>query len=437
MWAGLLLYNLLGGFLFLMGFPFLLLYHLAQGKYSHRFVERLGRYPQRIRSKKGVGEKGPIWVHAVSVGEIKAAVHLIDQLKKQLPEAVVLISTTTPAGRETAAALLGADFPLIYFPFDFYFCVQRALRSIRPRAFVILETELWPNFLYLVQKSGCPVFLANGRISQPSFKRYQRIRWLLQPLLSRFQMLLVRDGEDAHRFITLGARPDSVRVLGNIKYDGLAARASAPLAQTLRKRLEIPEGQPVWVTGSTRSGEEAMVLEVFQELKVLHPSLILILAPRHIDRCPQIEKGLKEQGVTYQLYSRLHSGKESRVTDVVLVDRIGDLFSLYGLATVVFCGASLVPKGGQNIMEPAAWGKVVLYGPYMEDFKDARFLLERVGAGFMVRGREELKERLRYFLEHPEEREKRGRAAREALRSQEGVTRKAAEIIAQLLRFNP
>ncbi|MEW6185607.1 MAG: 3-deoxy-D-manno-octulosonic acid transferase [Thermodesulfobacteriota bacterium] len=432
--AGLILYNIITGFLFLIGFPFLILYNLAQGKYSSHLVERLGRYPLPLRPEKPYSGKGPIWVHAVSVGEIKAAVTLTRKIKAQLPDIPVLVSTTTPAGRETAERLLGKEIPLIYFPLDFFPCVKRAMNHIRPRAFVALETELWPNFIYLAERSGSSLILANGRISQRSFSRYKKIRWLLRPLLKRFDLLLVRDTEDAQRLVSLGADSRTVKVFGNIKYDGLLSQAGEALFSSLRQRLDIAVGRPVLVAGSTRSGEEAVLIEVYRQVKVHCPDLLLILAPRHIDRCPEIENLLQDQRLPFQLYGRVLSQREPWRTEILLVDRIGDLFALYSLATLAFCGASLVPKGGQNILEPAAWGKVVFYGPYMEDFKDARRLLEKAGAGFTVRDSGELERQVIYFLDHPEERERRGVAGREALKSQTGLTKKAAEIIAEVIR---
>jgi 3-deoxy-D-manno-octulosonic-acid transferase len=430
----LILYNIFSGILFLVGFPFLILYNLAQGKYSNRLVERLGRYPESLRPDDDSTNSKPIWIHAVSVGEVKAAIALTRRIKEQLPDVPILVSTTTPAGRETAETLLGKEIPVIYFPLDFYPCVKRAVNFFRPRAFVALETELWPNFLFQADKSGSQLILANGRISSRSFKRYKRLRWLFRPVLEKFKVLMVRDEDDANKLITLGAIPERVRIFGNIKYDGLLDQATEILHSKIRQRLHLPEGSPVILAGSTRGGEEAVLLAVYNRLKVSFPDLILILVPRHINRCPKVENLLQKKGVFYQLYSRTLLPAGQRKEAVILVDRIGDLFALYSLATLVFCGASLVPKGGQNILEPAAWGKLVFYGPHMEDFKDARRLLEEAGAGIMVRDQEELAKQMAYYLEHPEERTSRGEAGREILKSQAGITKKAAEIIAEVIR---
>ena len=431
--SGLLLYNILTGFAFLVGFPFLILYNLAQGKYSNRLVERLGRYPLHLRPDFDLPNKRPLWIHGVSVGEIKAATALIQRIKEQLPDVPVLLSTTTPAGRETAERALGKEIPIVYYPLDFYPCVKRALNFFRPRAFIALETELWPNFLAQVHKAGCPLILVNGRISDRSFGRYRKLRWLFKPLLRRFEILLVRHIDDADHLIALGAGADRVRVLGNIKYDGLLDHAQEQVRLKIKKIIPLQEGAPVLVAGSTRGGEEEILLSVYGILKKSLPDLRLILAPRHIQRCPEIEKLIGKAGASCQRFSDLSKREKPEQDSVILIDTIGDLFAVYSLATLVFCGASLVPKGGQNILEPAAWGKPVVYGPYMNDFKDARSLLEKAGGGISVSDEKELAERLLYFFSHPEEAEDRGEAGRQALKSQMGLTQKAAEIISEVL----
>jgi 3-deoxy-D-manno-octulosonic-acid transferase len=356
---GLLVYNILTGLLFLVGFPFLILYNLAQGKYSNRLVERLGRYPLHLRPDFDLPNKKPLWIHGVSVGEVKAAVALIQRIKEQLPDVPVLLSTTTPAGRETAERLLGNQTPVIYYPLDFYPCVKKALGFFRPRAFIALETELWPNFLGLAHRAGCPLILVNGRISDRSFRRYVKLGWLFRPLLRNFRILLVRHKDDADFLIALGARPERVRVLGNIKYDGLLDQAREQVRDRIQRKIPIPEGSPVLIAGSTRGGEEQILLAVYQDLINTFPDLRLIVAPRHVQRSPEIERLLKKEGAPYQLYNRLLQGEKPEKNSIILIDTIGDLFALYSLATLVFCGASLVPKGGQNILEPAAWGKLV------------------------------------------------------------------------------
>jgi 3-deoxy-D-manno-octulosonic-acid transferase len=431
---GLILYNIFSWIIFLVGFPFLILYNLGQGKYSDRLVERLGRYPLHLSPDASLPDGRPIWVHAVSVGEVKVAVALAKKIKELLPQVPVLISTTTPAGRETAEKLLGNEIPLIYYPLDFYLCVKRALNFFHPRAFIALETELWPNFLFQADKSGCKLILVNGRISRRSFKWYALFIGLFRPLLQAFALLLVRHGDDARFLVALGTGADRVHVLGNIKYEGLLDQAREDLHFKVRQRLHLTETEPVIVAGSTRGGEEAVLLKVYHRLKGSFPDLRLIIVPRHPNRCAEVEALVQDQGDSYQLYSRIIKTENGVKEAIILVDTIGDLFVLYSLATLAFCGASLVPKGGQNIFEPAAWGKMVFYGPYTEDFKDARFLLEEAGAGIPVRDGNELERQMSYFLQHPEERVKRGEAGRAVLRRQKGLTQKAVEMIGEVIK---
>lgn len=304
MLLGLILYNLIGGLLFSLGFPILILYNLAQGKYSSRLVERLGRYPLYLRTPKDAPQKRPIWIHAVSVGEVKAAVALTRKIQAQLPEVPILFSTTTPAGRDTAEFLLGKEIPVVYFPLDFWPAVKRALRHIRPKAFVVLETELWPNFLFWAHRWGTRLVLVNGRISKGSFSRYRKIRFFLRPLLRRFRILLVREAEDGERFKALGADPAKVTILGNIKYDGLADQAQEVLERSWRKLLDIEEGTPVWVAGSTRNGEEAILVDVYREIKKTLSRSPPDLGPQASGPCCRSRRSIKATGVGLSIAGR-------------------------------------------------------------------------------------------------------------------------------------
>jgi 3-deoxy-D-manno-octulosonic-acid transferase len=422
-------YRVLTSLVFAAGLPFLLLYRLGKGPYTARFGERLGFYPREIKSFFETRPERPLWFHAVSMGEVKLAVSLARLVKEQLPQVPLLLSTTTPAGRALAERLLKDEIGLIYYPLDFYGAVKRAFAFLRPRLFVALETELWPNFLDRARNSGVPIFLVNGRISKRSLKRYLKIQGLFKPLLENFSELIMIQESDAQAIISLGAPSEKVRVFGNMKFDGLPEKAQPEIENRLRKQLHLREGVPVWVAGSVRSGEEGFLLPAYARLKSQHADLILILVPRHLENIPGLEKTLKHQGLAYELYSRITQPGAARTADLILVDRMGVLFDLYSLAACVFCGGSLVPKGGQNILEAAAWGKPVLFGPFMDDFEDARRLLEGVGAGITVPDLEALILKIDYFIRHPEESALRGQAGQQALRSRQGVTQKVAEVI--------
>jgi 3-deoxy-D-manno-octulosonic-acid transferase len=346
----------------------------------------------------------------------------------------LLVSTTTPTGRQLAERLLGDDIRLIYYPLDFYGAVKRALAFFRPCLFVALETELWPNFLNRARCLGIPMFLINGRISKRSLNRYLKIRGLLKPLLENFSQLIMIQESDAQAIVSLGAPSEKVRVSGNMKFDDLLEKAQPGIETRLRQELQLPEGGPVWVAGSIRGGEEDFLLPAYERLKRAHTNLIMVLVPRHLENIPRLEETLNRQGLVYQLYSQVSRPDTLRAADLILVDRMGVLFDLYSVATVVFCGGSLVPKGGQNILEAAAWGKPVLFGPFMDDFEDARRLLEGVGAGITVPEQEALVGRIDFFIRHPEDGARRGHAGQAALRSRQGVTQAAAQAIVDFVR---
>lgn len=430
------IYRLLTGLAFTAAFPLLLLYRRGKGRYADRLGERLGYYPQEIQSFFQTRPERPIWFQAVSVGEVKLAAALARRVREQLPQVPLLVSTTTPTGRQLAERLLGDDIGLIYYPLDFQGPVKRALAFLRPRLFVALETELWPNFLNRARRLGVPLFLVNGRISKRSLKRYLKIKRLFKPLLENFSQLIMIQESDAQAIISLGAPSEKVRVFGNMKFDGLPEKAQPEVETRLRQQLHLPEGVPVWVAGSVRGGEEDFLLPAYERLKRRHADLILILAPRHLENIPGWEETLNRRGLVYQLYSQVSRPGSPRAADLILVDRMGVLFDLYSVATIVFCGGSLVPKGGQNILEAAAWGKTVLFGPFMDDFEDARRLLEGVGAGITVPDPEALVRRIDFFTHHPEDSVRRGHAGRAALRSRQGVTQEVAQAIVDFVRKN-
>jgi 3-deoxy-D-manno-octulosonic-acid transferase len=423
------IYRLLTSLVYFAGFPFLLLYRLGNGRFADQLNERLGHYPPKIQSFYSARPERPIWFHAVSVGEVKLAASLARWIRKQLPQVPLLVSTTTPTGRQLAERLLEDEIGLIYYPLDFQGPVKRALTFFRPRLFVALETELWPNFLHRARILGVPLFMVNGRISKRSLKRYLAVKGVFKPLLENFSQLIMIQESDAQAVISLGAPAEKVRVFGNMKFDGLPEKTKPEIETRLRQLLHLPEGDPVWVAGSVRGGEEDFLLPAYERLKSRHPGLILILVPRHLENIPRLEAAMKNRGLAYQLYSQVTRPGTPRTAALVLVDRMGVLFDLYSLATFVFCGGSLVPKGGQNILEAAAWGKPVLFGPFMNDFEDARQLLEGVGAGITVPDLEALILRINFFISHPEVSARRGQAGQQALRSRQGVTQRVAEVI--------
>jgi 3-deoxy-D-manno-octulosonic-acid transferase len=424
-------YNLVVKALFLIALPYLLAQIIFSGKKRGMFLQKLGFVPREV----GANSKGEprIWIHAVSMGEVSAVHPLVKELRARYPRGAILLSTTTASGIQIARERLTEADAIFFFPFDVPFILRRLLRRLRPGLFILAETEIWPNALRLAKKAGARTLLVNGRISDRSFPRYRKTRFFWTSVLDnvdRLSMIRVLDGE---RVIAMGANPVHVFVNGNCKFDQAALAAAPNHVDEMRRLLDLKETDRVFVAGSTHEGEEDAVIQAFLEIREKHPGLIFVLVPRHIDRVPRVEKLLTQMGLPdYILRSRLHPGGRMGKT-VVLWDTFGELFKVYAIANLVFCGASLVPKRGQNILEPAAWGKTVLYGPSMEDFMDAKELLESCYAGITVRSAAELAEKGRYLLDHPQELANRGKFGQEAVLTSQGATRRNAELAIRLL----
>lgn len=352
--------------------------------------ERLGRYREGLALQ--LNGKRPLWIHAVSVGEAVVGSILAARLRERHPRLPLVVSSVTATGRQVAQERIPQVEAVIYFPLDFPGPVDRAMRTINPRLILLTEGEIWPNFLEACHRRQIPVLLVNGRVSERSFRRYRLVRPIFRRVLDRIALFCMREEGDAQRIIALGAAPERVVVTGNIKYDdeGFPGEVPAhltPIAHLLNGRL-------VWVAGSTHRGEEAMVLRAFTGLRREFPEAILLIAPRHPERIPEVEVLLKEAGMSFIHRSALSiraGGAESAegaggaggapIPPVILVDTMGELGYLYALATVVFVGGSLVPAGGHNILEAARYRRPILFGPHMDNFAEiASAFLAEAGA---------------------------------------------------------
>ena len=321
----------------------------------------------------------------------------------------------------------------IYAPLDLIGMVGRSIQKIRPTLYICLETELWPAFLFEAKRAGVKLVLLNGRLSERSFQRYQLLKGFIAKILSCFSMISVVRLSDAKRYMILGAEPEKVRVLGNAKYDQDMENLVLESQEQYRAWLNLYPGQPLLVAGSTHTGEEEMLLAVFQDLKKATgmQDLIWVVAPRHLQRLNEVEGMLKQKQVPFERLSTVKDAE--RKTDTILVDSMGDLAGLYSIASYIFCGGSFVERGGHNIMEAAILGKPVFYGPSMKDFSDAAELLESAGGGFPVNSPEALTESILYFMDHPEEYDTASRRAREIAATQQGAARKQALLVKEVL----
>lgn len=424
-------YNFLLWTFALAAFPWLLAKLISSGKNHEIFAQKLGFIPAELLSRmKG---EPRIWVHAVSGGEVSAIHPLIRQLRKTYPEGCLILSTGTESGKKIASERVSEAAATFFFPLDLSFVVRRVIRGVRPDLFILAETEIWPNFLRIAKGEGAKTMLANGRISDRSFHRYRKTRFFWMAVLDYLDAMSMVGVEDGERIVSMGANPVKVFVNGNCKYDQAAFSAEPVFQEEMKNLLAVDERDLLFIAGSTHEGEEEAVIQAFLKIRRRYPEMILVLAPRHVERAARVEKLLDRYGVDdFIRRSQMESGGR-RGKNVVLWDTFGELFKVYSVGTVVFCGASLVGKRGQNILEPAAWGKVVLYGPSMEDFSDAHRLLQAVGAGIMVLDADELAERCLYLLDHPQELKKRGEAGKEALLAQRGATQRNLELAKKLL----
>jgi 3-deoxy-D-manno-octulosonic-acid transferase len=426
-WSG--LYNALLLVAAVFAVPFYGARMLITGKYRQSLGPKFGRMAPEIFSRLQGAPR--IWVHAVSVGEVTAAAPIVAALRSRLPGACIAFSTSTETGQAMAQKLVSEADVHLYYPLDIPWVARKVITCVNPDIFVPVETELWPNFIRICRAAGTRIVLANGRISPRSFGRYRRTRFFWKRLLAALDGAGVISQTDAQRLAAIGMAAEKIHVLGNAKYDGLAARISPTLATEIAGRLGISPGEEVLVAGSTHEGEEALILEVYRKLLEARPAFKLILIPRHIERGDAVAQLVRQAGFADCIrMSQISAGCRRRDERVILVDVIGELFKIYSLATVVFCGGSLVPKGGQNILEAAAWGKVVFHGPHMEDFRDERALLEEAGAGITVRNGGELYEGIRGLLGDPELLRARGDAGRRVVAANRGAADRYAALIA-------
>lgn len=373
---------------------------------------------------------GPrVWLQAVSVGEVGVALALAQELWARRPEINLAVSSSTAKGLERAAQVFANRARVLPFPLEAPWAVAAACNKVRPHVYASLETELWPNLLARLERSGATLLLLNGRISPRSFPRYQWIRPLVAGCLRRFQALSMISEADAQRVIALGAPDERVRVDGNAKYTGLLEQAQAADTNGPAARLNL-NGAPLLVAGSARSGEEGPVLAAFAALLREHPTAVLAVAPRHLERAPRWLAAARGQGLAAQAWSGLSEAAPRRAeTRVVVIDAMGALMALYGLCRAAFLGASLVPLGGQNPLEPAAWGVPMVFGPDMADFSDAAQVLLAAGAAQVVPDADGLARAWSGLLDDPAEAKRRGQAGREVLAGWSGAAATAADLV--------
>jgi 3-deoxy-D-manno-octulosonic-acid transferase len=398
-----------------------------------RNLEGLGQRLGFLKDEEAIGRQPlTVWLHGSSVGEVQAARALLREMKTVMPEATFVLSVMTEQGMAVARKQMAAEAKIIYAPLDLAGVAGRVMKRLRPAVYICLETELWPNILFQAHALGVKLLLLNGRMSERSFNRYRLFPKFMHGLLRQFSFLSVIDEIDAERYRRLGAPTEKVLVNGNAKYDFAPESCTSEIQDRYRAILELTK-QPLLVAGSTHTGEEEILLEVFRSLRKSEAGkkLLWIVAPRHLHRVPEVAGIFNREGIGFDLFSDVQA--HGRRAEVVLVDVIGELAGIYSVATMVFCGGSLVERGGHNVMEAAVCGKPVFFGPSMKDFADAAQLLESARVGFQVRSTGEMTQKMQYLLDNREEYNLVCRRAREIALRQQGSARRQAQLVKKIL----
>jgi 3-deoxy-D-manno-octulosonic-acid transferase len=413
--------------------PYYLWRHRGLSYRASGWRERLGFLPHSFEQPR----VGAIWIHAVSVGETLAVAGLVRELQQRYPERSILISHVTPTGRDTGESRLPNVAGRFYLPLDWRWSVERALRRIKPGLLVIAETELWPNLLRGARRFGARVVLVNARLSEHSCRGYRRVRPFMRRVFANVDRVCAQSEADAERFRLIGAPPERVVVTGNLKFDGQPPERSV-LAGRLQRTFESAGREPVLAAASTMPGEEELVLAAWRSVRERHPQALLVLAPRHPNRCETVGQLLRSQGVSFIRRSALKESEtefasQLATAEVLLLDTIGELAGLFQVADVVFMGGSLVSTGGHNLLEPAYWAKAIVFGPHMENFRDAADLFLGQRAAIQVRDSSELACEILKLLDDRELRRVMGEQGKRVLERQSGATKRVLEQIAMLL----
>jgi len=425
------IYNILFEVGFILLAPYYFLRMRRRGGWRRGFGERLGRYSTEF--KQAISNRDVIWLHAVSVGEANICVELIKVLQPRLPNLKLVVSTTTSTAMNELRKKLPAEVSRIYYPIDRRGFVRRALATIRPKAMVIVEAEIWPNFLWGLQARRIPHFLVNTRISMKSFRGYRRFRFLFRRFFAGFTGVGAQSESDAKRLMELGCSKKVVHVFGSCKFDGTKISRDRLLdVPNLLKNLGIPEGSPLLVGGSTHNGEEVILACVAKRLQKKYPDLFLILVPRHAERGREVGESLSKLGIRFVYRNEIGGNTPPRKQgslDCLLVNTTGELKYFYEQASVVFIGKSLTAEGGQNPIEPAGLARPIVVGPHMENFEEiiAKFLSQ--DAVIQVTDEATLESAIDDLLSNEVKRDALGQAARKVVHSNEGAVDRTVEMI--------
>jgi 3-deoxy-D-manno-octulosonic-acid transferase len=425
-----------------------ILYCIALAVYSPKILYRRlfeDRYRGGWRQRRGYvdricPDKPCIWIHAVSVGEVNAAGTLIEQLRRQMPGYEVVMSSTTDTGLARAKALYEKDLSVFYFPFDFSWIMKRAFRRLNPMVILLMELEVWPNLASIAFEKNIPVVVINGRLSDKSFPRYQKIRPLVRAMFGKVALVLAQTDEYARRFIDLGCDPQKVIVTSSLKYDTAQTGGPVPGSDRLAQQIHL-DIEPLWVVGGTGPGEEKIALDVFAKLKTDNrlANLRLAIIPRKPERFDEVAALIEQAGFEYVRYSKLkvNNTEATDKTAVILGDTMGDLKKFYALGSVVFVGRTLVPMGGSDMMEPAGLGKCTLFGPHTFNFKQTVEVLLQGDGAIEVADETALYEKNLQCLTDKSYASRIAANGQTVIRQNQGATQKTLDAIRMILQKKP
>ena len=415
------LYNTVLTFFLVLSAPYFFLRGLFQEPFRRQIIQRMGFF-------ETLSFQTPIWVHAASVGEVFCTVPLLKKIKKEFPQREIVLTTMTSTGNEAAKKHLPEVGRVLFFPIDHPLALQRVIGRIQPSLLLIAETELWPNLLRSCRKKGIPVILFNGRISEKSFRGYLFFKLLFKECLKYVSLFLMQTKEDQTRIMQIGAHPNKTRVTGNLKFDQTFPSITEDAIGKLSHAIGLQGKEPILIGGSTHSGEEEILVSLFKDLRRIESHLILILAPRHLDRLLEVERVLKNESLSWMRRTSFPmdqirtGGEPPKRPEVILLDTMGELTGLYSLGTLVFVGGSLVPVGGHNPLEPLFFKKCVFFGPYMFNFLEiSRRLIEAEGA-IQAKDREDLLLHMKRLLKNERARKETGERGYQFLQKHQGAT---------------
>jgi len=429
------LYNILFLISFVLSSPYYFWRMCRRGDWREGFGQRFGRFDTKL--KQALTNRQVIWLHAVSVGEVNLCTQLIRALEPRLPNAKMVVSTTTTTGMSELKKKLPNHIGKIYYPIDCRKCVVRATTTINPEAIVLVEAEIWPNFIWRAQGLNIPLFLVNARLSDRSYRGYKRFGFLFRPLFASFAGVGAQNEADAAKLRELGCRPEAVRVVGSLKFDAAKLDERHLLnVPALLQQLGVKPGAPLLVGGSTHAGEEVILAEMYLRLRQRFPDLFLVLVPRHFERSHEVGRELEARGVKFTYRSELNANTrhEDGRLDCLLVNTTGELKFFYEHATVIFVGKSLTAEGGQNPIEPGALAKAMVFGPNMQNFADVVHSFVAQDAAVQVNDAAELESCLVQLLSDPARREQLGRNAVKVVHENLGAVERTVDMIVERLR---